>query len=220
MSTELDRPQIASEIVRCALQMFRAGLLVGTAGNISVRVDDQVIITPSSMSYTLMGPDDLCVVDLNGEQLSGNGRPSSETRLHTNIYRATDARAVIHTHSIYATTIACTRDELPAVHYAIHAFGGDSIRVTGYERFGSVELADSVAAALKARRGVLLRNHGAVVYGSSLSNAAGLAELLEWLARLFWQSEQLGDPHILTGAQVKEVATAARQLRYGQAKRA
>ena len=191
------------------------GLVLGTAGNISVRLDDEIVITPSSMAYELIEPSDLCVLDLSGRRLDGRRRPSSESPLHTQVYRTTDAAAVVHTHSPFATTLACAIDVLPAIHYAIHRFGGDTVRVAEYERFGSDELADKVAFALKDRRGALLRNHGAVTYGSSLAEAYDLAVLLEWLSRIYWQAKQLGEPRLLTTAEIEEVAEEARRLRYG-----
>jgi len=120
----------------------------------------------------------------------------------------------VHTHSPFATTLACAIDVLPAIHYGIHRFGGDTVPVAEYERFGSDELADRVAFALKDRRGALLRNHGAVTYGSSLTEAYDLAVLLEWLSRIYWQSKQLGEPRLLTTAEIDEVAEEARRRRY------
>jgi L-fuculose-phosphate aldolase len=210
-----ERETLLDEIIRCARRMSDDGLVLGTAGNISVRLDDEIVITPSSMPYELIERSDLCVLDLSGRLLDGRRRPSSESPLHTQVYRTTDAAAVVHTHSPFATTLACAIDVLPAIHYAIHRFGGDTVRVAEYERFGSDELADKVAFALKDRRGALLRNHGAVTYGSSLTEAYDLAVLLEWLSRIYWQAKQLGEPRLLTTAEIDEVAEEARRLRYG-----
>jgi len=201
------------ELVRCARMMSDNGLVVGTAGNISIRLDNEIVITPTSVPYDRIEVDDLCVLDLAGDRIDG-GRPSSEAPLHTQIYKTTDAAAVVHTHSPFATTLACVSDELPAIHYSIHRFGGDTIPVADYERFGSDALADLVALALKDRRGTLLRNHGAVTYGSSLTEAYDLAVLLEWLARIYWQAKQLGEPRLLTAEHVEEVAAEARRRRY------
>ncbi|MFT3866696.1 MAG: class II aldolase/adducin family protein [Solirubrobacterales bacterium] len=203
-----------AEVAEHGRRMLRDGLVKGTSGNISVRVGDRVAITPGSVPYEQIAADDIAVVDLDGNPIAG-GRPSSETPLHTLVYRETDAAAVVHTHSIYATTLACTVDELPAVHYMIHAFGGDSIAVSDYERFGSDELAAAVHAALGDRCGVLLRNHGAVVHGPTLARAYDLAVLLEWLSELYWRSSLLGEPRILGAAQLEEVAAEARRRAYG-----
>src|ERR1700753_1434515 len=167
--------------------MLREGLVKGTSGNISVRVGNEVAISPGSMPYEAIEPDDVSIVDLDGNHISG-GNPSSEPPLHTLVYRETDAAAVVHTHSIYATTLACTVDELPAVHYMIHTFGGDSIAVSDYERFGSDELAAAGPAAPAPRGGGRLRTHGAVAPGPPPARAYDLAVLLEWLSELYWRS--------------------------------
>jgi L-fuculose-phosphate aldolase len=211
--------QARLEVVEHGRRMLADGLVKGTSGNISVRVGDEVVITPGSVPYEEITPEGLAIVDLDGNAISG-GRPSSETPLHTLVYRETDAAAVVHTHSIYATTLACTVDALPAVHYMIHAFGGDAIEVSDYERFGSDELAAAVHAALGERRGVLLRNHGAVVHGPTLSRAYDLAVLLEWLAELYWRASVFGEPRILSHEQLEEVATEARRRTYAGAEAA
>ena len=211
-----EREAMLDELVRCARRMSYDGLVVGTAGNISIRLDDEIVITPTSIPFELVERGDLCVLDLAGSRLDGRRRPSSEAPLHTQIYRTTDAAAVVHTHSPFATTLACVSDVLPAIHYSIHRFGGDTVPVAEYERFGSDALADRVALALKDRRGALLRNHGAVTYGSSLAEAYDLAVLLEWLARIYWQAKQLGEPRLLTADQVEEVAAEARRRRYAK----
>jgi L-fuculose-phosphate aldolase len=202
------------ELVRYARMMSDSGLVVGTAGNISIRLDEEIVITPTSIPYDRIQRRDLCVLDLAGRQLDGQRRPSTEVPLHAQIYSTTDAAAVVHTHSPFATTVACVSDALPAIHYSIHRFGGDTIPVAEYERFGSDALADRVALILKDRRGVLLRNHGAVTYGSSLAEAYDLAVLLEWLAQIYWQAKQLGEPRLLTAAEISEVAAESRRLRY------
>lgn len=209
-----DRERRLDEVVRCARMMTDDGLVVGTAGNISVRLGDEVVITPTSLPYDLIERADLCVLDLDGRQTGGRRRPSTEAPLHAQVYRVTDAAAVVHTHSPFATTLACVCDVLPAIHYSIHRFGGDTIPVAEYELFGSDALADRVALVLRDRRGALLRNHGAVTYGSSLREAYDLAVLLEWLARIYWQAKQLGEPRLLTSAEIDEVAAEARRRRY------
>jgi L-fuculose-phosphate aldolase len=212
--TSLEQAKL--DVIEYANRMLTEGLVKGTSGNVSVRVGDQVAITPGSVSYPDITPDLVAIVDLDGNHVGG-GRPSSETPLHTLVYRESDAEAVVHTHSIYATTLACTVDELPAVHYMIHAFGGDTVDVSDYERFGSDELAAAVHKALGDRRGVLLRNHGAVVHGPSLSRAYDLAVLLEWLSELYWRSSIFGEPKILSHEQLEEVATEAGRRSYGYA---
>ena len=197
------------ELVQYARRLTADGLVVGTAGNISIRLGDEIVITPTSIPYERIERDDLCVLGVDGRR-----RPSSETRLHTRIYETTDAAAVVHTHSPFATTLACVVDVLPAIHYSIHRFGGDTIPVVEYELFGSQALADRVALAVRDRRGVLLRNHGAATYGSSLREAYDLTVLLEWLARIYWQAKQLGEPRLLSAAAIADVAAEAQRRRY------
>jgi L-fuculose-phosphate aldolase len=197
------------ELVQYARRLTADGLVVGTAGNISIRLGDEIVITPTSIPYERIERDDLCVLGVDGRR-----RPSSETPLHTRIYETTDAAAVVHTHSPFATTLACVVDVLPAIHYSIHRFGGDTIPVVEYELFGSQALADRVALAVRDRRGVLLRNHGAVTYGSSLREAYDLTVQLEWLARIYWQAKQLGEPRLLSAAAIADVAAEAQRRRY------
>jgi len=197
------------ELVQYARRLTADGLVVGTAGNISIRLGDEIVITPTSIPYERIERDDLCVLGVDGRR-----RPSSETPLHTRIYETTDAAAVVHTHSPFATTLACVVDVLPAIHYSIHRFGGDTIPVLDYELFGSQALADRVALAVRDRRGMLLRNHGAVTYGSSLREAYDLTVLLEWLARIYWQAKQLGEPRLLSAAAIARVAAEAQRRRY------
>jgi len=197
------------ELVQYARRLTADGLVVGTAGNISIRLGDEIVITPTSIPYERIERDDLCVLGVDGRR-----RPSSETPLHSRIYETPDAAAVVHTHSPFATTLACVVDVLPAIHYSIHRFGGDTIPVVDYELFGSQALADRVALAVRDRRGMLLRNHGAVTYGSSLREAYDLTVLLEWLARIYWQAKQLGEPRLLSAAAIADVAAEAQRRRY------
>jgi L-fuculose-phosphate aldolase len=206
---------VLEKVVSYGRRMLRDGLVLGTAGNISVRVSDGIVITPTSVPYEEIAPEELCILDTDGEQLAGHGRPSAETPMHLNIYSATDAAAVVHTHSPVAVAVSAVINELPAIHYAIHAFGGDTIRVVDYKRFGSDDLAGATVTALDGRRGVLLRNHGTVTYGRSLEEAYHLAVLLEWLATAYWRAKAIGEPNIISRAELDEVADEARRRRYG-----
>jgi L-fuculose-phosphate aldolase len=131
-------------------------------------------------------------------------RPSSETPLHRAVYAATDAGAIVHTHSHFATVLSTLVDELPPIHYAIHAFGGP-VRVARYETFGTAALADSVTEALEGRTGALMANHGAIVCGRDLPHAVGLAVTLEWLASVYYHARLAGSPHILSDADIDAV---------------
>lgn len=203
------------ELVEYQLAAFEAGLSTGTSGNLSVRVGDTVLITPSGLDPRSTGPDDLCAVSLSGAQLDGARQPSSEVPMHLAIYAATDAQAVVHTHSEYATAISLTHDELPAVHYNINSLGGP-VRVAPYATFGTPELAEHIAAALDGRTGAILQNHGAVTVGATLREAYERSLLLEWLCTLFWRAQQVGEPRILTADELQAVRDQAARLRYGK----
>jgi L-fuculose-phosphate aldolase len=208
-----------AELVRYGERLLADGLSVGSAGNLSVRAGDTVAITPSGIPYPDMRAADICLVTPSGDQLAGDhaGRPvtpSSETPMHLAIYAATSAAAVVHTHSPEVVALSASRQELPAIHYAITALGGP-VRVAPYQRFGSGQLAAAAVAALDGRRAVILRNHGAVSYGADLAQAYHRALLLEWLARTYRLALAYGEPAVLSEAELDEVAAESRRRRYG-----
>ena len=199
------------------IRLLDDGLAIGTSGNLSLRVGDTVLITPSGIGYRDLKPDDMCAVGLDGAELDAPAAVSSELPMHLAVYAATDAAAVVHTHSPEVVALSAVRDELPAIHYAITGLGGP-VRVAPYQRFGSGQLAAAAVAALAGRRAVILRNHGAVSYGASLAQAYDRALLLEWLAGVYRMACSLGDPRILSERELAEVAAEARRLRYGEAR--
>jgi len=208
-----------AELVRYGERLLADGLSVGSAGNLSARVGDAVVITPSGVAYPDMQPADICLVTPAGAQLAGDqaARPvttSSETPMHLAIYAATSAAAVVHTHSPEVVALSASRQELPAIHYAITALGGP-VRVAPYQRFGSDQLATAAVAALDGRSAVILRNHGAVTYGADLAQAYHRALLLEWLARAYRLALTYGEPLVLSEAELGEVAAESRRRRYG-----
>jgi L-fuculose-phosphate aldolase len=211
-----DHLQAAREqLVSCCGRLIADGLAVGAAGNLSVRVGDLVAITPSGVRYSELVAADICFVTLSGEEVEAREAPSTELPMHLAVYRSTNAAAVVHTHSAEVIALSATRDELPAVHYAITDLGGP-VRVAKYTRFGSVGLADAAVAALADRSAVILQNHGAVCYGQSLPEAYDRALLLEWLARVFRLACSYGEPRILTQAELDEVSAESTRLRYGE----
>jgi L-fuculose-phosphate aldolase len=212
---DLIAPDVLDDILRYGRQMVHDGLVLGTAGNISVRDGQCVAITPSTVPYDEITVESLCLLDHVGRQIAGSGRPSNETPMHISVYHATDAAAIVHTHSPVAVALSTVVDELPAIHYAIAQFGGDNVRVAGYQRFGSAELAATAVEALEGRRGVLLRNHGTLTWGHSLAEAYGLAVLLEWLASVYTQARLLGQPALVSSAELSEVVAESHRLRYG-----
>jgi len=209
------------QLVLHGIRLLDDGLAIGTAGNLSLRIGDTVLITPSGVAYRDLTPADICPVTLTtGADGALDATPvpaeaSSELPLHLAVYGATDAAAIVHTHSPEVVALSAVRDDLPAIHYAITGLGGP-IRVAGYERFGSGHLARATVAALIGRRAVILRNHGAVSYGTSLVQAYDRALLLEWLASVYRMACSLGDPHILSAADLEEVVAEMRRRRYGE----
>jgi L-fuculose-phosphate aldolase len=208
-----------AQLVSYSARLLDDGLAVGSAGNISVRAGDLVVITPSGVSYAEMRPEDICLVSTDGtQQPDGTDipeTPSSETPVHLAIYAATKAGAVVHTHSPEVIALSAGREELPAIHYAITGLGGP-VRVAPYVRFGSAGLAAAVVEALDGRSAVILRNHGAVTHGRDLAQAYDRALLLEWLARTYRLALSYGEPAILSTAELDEVAAETRRRRYGE----
>jgi L-fuculose-phosphate aldolase len=220
------------QLVSYSNRLLSDGLALGSAGNISVRLGDTVLITPSSVPYPQMRPEQMCELQLapgagdstgesglvlGGMRLAAAPPPatSSETPMHLAIYATSSAGAVVHTHSPEVIALSAVFDKLPAIHYAIHALGG-TVRVAPYTRFGSEGLAQAAVLALDGRRAAILANHGAICYGRTLAQAYDNAMLLEWLARTYRLARMLGEPTILTDEQLEEVGAEARRRRYGR----
>lgn len=197
-----------AEIARTGVLLENEGLLSTTSGNISRRVaPDLIAITPTSIRYGDITPEDVVITDLDKNVVDGKRRPSSELPFHTTLYRArADIGAVVHTHSPYATMLAIMRRPIPAIHYNIAAFGVDEIPVVPYATFGSDELAANIEAVMNAGTdGALLANHGAVAVASELQKAAKGAALLEFLARAYYQSLILGGGFVLPSEEIAVV---------------
>lgn len=202
-------------LVAFGRRMGSDDLAPGMSGNLSVLAGDVIAITPSGVPYSDITAADICLVRLDGEAAGPGRRPSTETPMHVAVYQATDARAVVHTHSPFVVALSTVLDELPAVHYAMADLGGP-VRVAPYARFGTPELAASAVAALTGRTAVILRNHGALAYGPTLPRAYARAQTLEWLARVYWYARLAGEPRVLSEEALTEVSDAARALRYGE----
>ena len=201
-------------------RMSRAGLSVGTSGNLSIYVPEEglMAITPSGLDYEATTPADIVVMDLEAHVVEGERKPSSEWALHTKFYqRHPAARAVVHTHSMYCTTLACLGKPLEAVHYAIGAAGTARVPVAPYRLFGSPELAEAAVEACGDGKAVLLSNHGLVAWEGSLPKAFSLARDLEFTAELQWRAMAVGTPNILTDSQMAEALE--RFKTYGQPKK-
>lgn len=202
------------QLVSYSARLLDDGLAVGSAGNLSVRCGDFVAITPSGIGYADMRPADVAVVALDGTEVDAPEVPSSETPMHLAVYASTRAAAVVHTHSPEVVALSASRDELPAIHYAITRLGGP-VRVAPYVRFGSDQLAAAAAEALAGRRAAILRNHGAICFGGSLRQAYDNALLLEWLAGVYRLALCYGEPTTLSESDLAEVAAEARRRGYG-----
>ena len=215
MHANADLQTTREQLVSYCGRMIADGLAVGAAGNMSVREDDLVAITPSGLSYAELMPSDICITTLSGEEVDAPETPSSELPMHLAVYAATEAGAVVHTHSAEVIAVSATCAELPAVHYAITGLGGP-VRVAAYTRFGSAGLAEAAVAALDGRRAAILQNHGGICYGRTLREAYDRAVLLEWLARVYRLARAHGEPRILSQAELDEVAAESRRRHYGE----
>ena len=208
MSVDSDALRI--EIVRVARALRQRGLAIGTSGNVGARLaDGRIAITPSTMDYDVMTPDDIVIVEADGSPSEGPLSPSSELRIHVEILAARpDVMAIVHTHSPYATAFAAARRPVPAVHYVLAplvAPGRDTLRVAPYATFGTAELARNAVATLGADNACLLANHGAIAVAGSLASALGRAERVEELAMLAWRAEQIGGATTLDADELDRV---------------
>lgn len=202
-------------IVDAAQELERLGLNHGSAGNLSLRVGDVALVTPSGVPSREFSPASIARMPLTGEgDFEGLLPPSSEWRFHLDIYNARpDVNAVVHMHSPYATTIATLRWEIPAVHYMIAAFGGPTVRCVDYAPYGTAELSQLVVAGLKDRDGVLLANHGAITTGVDMRRTLWRAVELEALAQVFYLGALSGEPVLLSDDEI--MRTVERFKSYG-----
>ena len=194
-----------SELIATARTMQPAGLNRGTSGNVSVRHGAGFYITPTGMPYASLRDDDIPLMALDGSH-QGRRKPSSEWRFHRDLYAARpEVSAVLHAHSPFAVSLACLRRDIPPFHYMIARFGGDTIRCADYAIFGSPELSTAAMQAMAGRKGCLLANHGLLVAGRDLAEALALAVELEELCEQYWRACQLGEPVLLSPAEMQAV---------------
>jgi L-fuculose-phosphate aldolase len=210
--------RLRDDLVTTARRMSELGLAPGTTGNVSVRTTRGFLVTPSGLAYDQLRPDDVVEIDLDGGIRPGQRVPSTEWRLHRDLMAARpDAHAIVHTHSLFCTTVACLRRPIPAIHYMVVHGGGDEIPCADYATFGTAELAASVVRALGPGHACLMANHGMVALGDALSGALRLASDVETLASQYWHAAQLGQPHVLPHDELDRVR--GRFADYGQARR-
>lgn len=201
------------DVVTACARLAEAGLVIGTAGNVSMRAEGHVVVTPTGAVFGEMRAEDITVVTPAGTHVEGLP-PTSELGLHLLVYERTNAGAVVHTHAPYATALSCVVDEVPAVHYSMLAFGG-SLRVAPYATFGTAELAANVETALEGRTACLMQNHGHVSYAHDLANAVESALLVEWACTIYWRARAIGEPVALNDAQLQDVVAQVMRLGYG-----
>jgi L-fuculose-phosphate aldolase len=207
--------QLRDELIATARRMSELGLAPGTTGNVSVRTARGFVVTPSGMAYDQLRGDDAVAIDLDGTIRPGQRAPSSEWRLHRDILAARpDAGAIVHTHSLFCTSVSCLRRPIPAIHYMIILAGADEIPCADYATFGTAELAAAVVRALGRGHACLMANHGMVALGDSLAAALRLAADVETLAAQYWHAVQLGQPHVLPPDELDRVR--AQFAGYGQ----
>ncbi len=204
-----------------AQRMVDDGLVVGTSGNVSMRKDNLVAVTPTGVPYISLTPADIPVIDMGGAVVDGTLAPTSELPIHLSVYwDALDpdnqpVTAIVHTHSPHATAVSTLADEVPAIHYLL-ATVGPVVRVARYATYGTPELASSVLEALQGSRGCLMANHGTLTYGSGIEAAYDRARQLEWVCRVFLLARSVGqpDPRLLPPEEIKTVFDKLRG--YGQ----
>lgn len=203
-------------VVEAYRELGRRGLNCGSTGNLSCRLDDKILITPTGAEGESIDEDMLVVIDCDGEIL-GPGIPSSEWRMHCEIYnRKPQVRAIAHTHSDACVALSCMRRPIPSFHYMIAGFGGNDVPCAAYAPFGSLELARVTADALSDRTACLLANHGMVCCGCSLESVVTAAMTLETLARQYLLAVQAGNPILLNEDEMSGIRD--RYLSYAQCK--
>jgi L-fuculose-phosphate aldolase len=192
-------------VIATARRMNEVGLNQGTSGNLSQRVADGFLVTPSGMDYAALEPADIVLMRFDGTA-DGDRLPSSEWRFHRDILAARpEIGAVLHAHAMFATTLACLHREIPSFHYMVAVAGGTSIRCAPYATFGTEALSRHAVKALDGRTACLLANHGMIAVGATLEKALKLAVEVETLAAMYWRALQVGEPVLLDEAEMRTV---------------
>ncbi len=201
----MNQRELNKQVLATARALMSNGLNRGSAGNVSVRYGSGFIVSPTGMDYEECTDADMVFVDMDGT-VRGDRKPSSEWPFHRDIYQHfAKAGAVIHTHSSFATSLACMDSEIPPFHYMIARFGGSTVRCARYATFGTQELSDAIIDALADRCACLMSHHGMVVYGENLEHALKLAIELETLCEQYWRVLQIGEPELLSGEEMQRI---------------
>jgi L-fuculose-phosphate aldolase len=196
---------LRQQVIDTALKMNALGINQGKSGNVSVRSNEGFLITPTGLPYEHTTPEDIVFMRPDGS-CEGARLPSSEWRFHRDLYmRRPETNAIVHTHSLHATTLACLGRGIPAFHYMVAVAGGRDIRCAPYATFGTQQLSDHALLALQDRKACLLAQHGMIATGASLENALALAVEVETLAHIYFQALQIGEPAILPDDEMDRV---------------
>ncbi len=193
-------------LVDVSQQLIESGLNKGTSGNVSVRCDNGFLVTPSGLNVADMTADSMVYMQIDGQH-TADKKPSSEWQFHRDILRSRpEVNAVIHTHSMFATTVACLHKDIPPFHYMIAVAGGDSIRCAPYALFGTQALSGHALTAIKDRKACLLANHGMIAIGADLDEAFAIAVEVENLCEQYWRLLQITpEPPLLSADEMREV---------------
>lgn len=209
-----DHDEIRHAIIEASRYIAAKGLNSGTSGNISVRAATGMLITPTGIAPEKLAPPAIVDMTLDGDW-TGGSRPSSEWNMHAAIYQAfPQANAIVHAHPDHCVALSCLREALPPFHYMIASFGGDDVPCSDYEPFGTAELAQAAVRALEQRNTCLLANHGMIAFGPDLAAAVTRTEKLETLVRQYMLARMVGQPVMLTQAELGVVKS--RYKTYGQ----
>ncbi|MFW5992128.1 MAG: L-fuculose-phosphate aldolase [Halanaerobiaceae bacterium] len=205
MFMEKEREQVR----KYGRRLIETDLTTGTGGNISVynREQELMAIKPTGMEYMKIKTEDIPIMDLDGNKIEGSKSPSSEYEMHRIFYRKREGiGAVVHTHSIYSTTISCLNREIPPVHYLV-AFSGEKVPCAEYATFGTEELAEEAYEAMKDKyNATLLANHGLLAVGKDIASAFATAEEIEFCAELYYRTLTAGEPVLLSQEDMETVS--------------
>ena len=212
-----DEGALRARMVEVMQAMEARGLNRGTSGNVSARLGDGMLVTPSGVPPERLSAESMVFVGADDSVAAGQLKPSSEWRMHMQILRRRpDVGGVVHCHSRHATILACAGKPIPAMHYMVGVSGGATVPVAPYATFGSEALADAVIAALDGRYATLMANHGQIAVAPSLSRALMIAEEIEEQAAVYWGCLAIGGANLLSDDQMAEIMTQFRS--YGQAR--
>ncbi len=194
-----------AQLVSASLALVVSGLNQGTSGNLSIRVENGFLITPSGVPPEALTPEMMVKMTMDGGY-KGDIKPSSEWRFHLDLYQTRhDCAAIVHTHSAYASALSSLREDLPAFHYMVAVAGGDSVRCAEYALFGTQALSDAVINAMQSRQACLMANHGLIAIGSNLDKALYIAQEIELLCQQYLVARQVGQPVLLSDNEMRAV---------------